>query len=173
MLPLLLLAAAPLAAPACPIDKAVYRLAEAPGYTAGFDLQERRKRLASDLVLWVRTPKRTYWFSFQAPNGYGGTYISPDIDPAVSATMSDDAEAEASDTGQEAEPVMIEFDAFDGNLKALKTAPQAGDKAPALLFARGLGPALWYNPAGLSGGDATAAQESMPIGLFRATGCSK
>jgi hypothetical protein len=173
MLSLLLLAAAPLAAPACPIDKAVYRLADAPEYSAGFAPQERRKRVVSDLVLWVKTPKRTYWFSFQAPNGYGGTYISPDIDPAASARMSDDEEADAADKREGAEPVMIEFDAFDGNLKASKTPPQAADKAPALLFARGLGPALWYNPAGLAGSDATAAQESMPIGFFRASGCSK
>jgi hypothetical protein len=121
----------------------------------------------------VKTPRRTYFFSFQAPNGYGGTYIQPDIDPAVSARMSDEEQGAAAERLSAREPVLVEFDAFDSKLKALEGPPQAGGKAPALLFARGLGPALWYNAAGLSGGDEKAEAEALPIGFFRAAGCAK
>ena len=165
----LLFAAAALPAPECPIDRAVYRLNGAPEYTAGFAPQERRNRQVSDLVLWLKTPKRTYFFSLGSPNGYGGTYLAPALDPEAAARMSDDEMYVALDTLRTDEPLDLPFDAFDAELKALDV-PQASDKAPALLFARGLGPALWYSPNALAGG-AEAEPESMPIGLFEAAGC--
>ena len=162
----------PLAAPECPIERAVYALDGAPQFTAGFAAQERRKRLASDLVFWLKTPERTYWFSFGSPNGYGGTYLAPELDPRASARLSDEEERAAAEMMQPGiEPLSVEFDAFAADLKAFEAPPQSSDAAPALLFARGLGPALWYNSVGLSGGDDLAAAESMPIGLFRAAGC--
>ena len=60
MLVSLLLAAAVPAPPACPIDRAVYRLHGAPAFTAGFARHDRRNAYASDLAFWVRTPSRTY-----------------------------------------------------------------------------------------------------------------
>ena len=173
MLLYLLAAAAqpPLAAPDCPIDRAVYALEGAPQFTAGFAPQERRKRLASDLVLWLKTPKRTYFFSFGSPNGYGGTYLAPELDPRASARLSDDEERDAAEKMLSGEPLAIGFDAFGADFVAFKSPPQSSDPAPALLFARGLGPALWYNSVGLAGGDEKAEAESMPIGLFRAAGC--
>ena len=89
MTPILLLAAAAGAAlepPPCPIERAVYRLHGAPEFSAGFLRQDRRKVFASDLVLWLKTPQRAYFFSFGSPNGYGGTWISPDVDPRLSVT---------------------------------------------------------------------------------------
>jgi hypothetical protein len=174
MMPLLLFAmaaAGPLEAPACPIDKAVYRLEGAPQFTAGFVRQDRRKIGPSDLVLWVKTPRRTYFFSFGSPNGYGGTYIAPDIDPRVSVRLDDEAEREASGRATAGEAMTIPFDAFTAGLDAFDLPPQSSDPAPALLFARGLGPALWYESVRLAGNDEGAAQESMPVGLFRAAGC--
>ena len=161
-------AAAALPAPACRIDRAVYRLNADPAYTAGFARQDRRKvSLGSDLVFWLKTPGRTYWFYLASPNGYGGTYIAPDIDPRAAAKLDDEAVA----ARPQAEPALIPLDAFRPNLEAYPSPPQSSDSAPALLFARGLGPELWYEPARLSGGDESAAQESMPVGLFQPAGC--
>jgi len=165
----LLLAAAVPAAPACPIERAVYRLNGAPQFTAGFARQDRRDSAVSDLVLWLNTPKRTYWFSFGSPNGYGGTYLAPEIDPRVSVRLSDDEERDAARRMRMAEPLSLPFDAFRADLSAFGAPPQSGDKPPSLLFARALGPALWYGPGELAGGEAEA--ESMPVGLFEASGC--
>ena len=166
----MLSATAQLAAPACPIDRAVYRLNGAPEFTAGFLRQDRRKVNASDLVFWLKTPKHTYFFSFSSPNGYGGTYISPDIDPRLAVRMSDDEERDATKRATASEPPYIPFDAFAPDLKSVGT-PTSATPPPAFLFARGLGPALWYEWTALAGNDPKAEQESMPIGLFEPAGC--
>jgi hypothetical protein len=171
MLSALLLAAAVPAAPACPIEKAVYRLDRAPQFTAGFARQDRRDSAVSDLALWLKTPKRTYWFAFVSPNGYGGTYLTPEIDPRLSARLSDDEERDAAERMQPAEALGLPFDAFAADLRAFRAPPRSSDKPPSLLFARALGPALWYGPSTLAGGDPAAQPESMPVGLFRAAGC--
>ena len=168
----LFLAAALPSPPACPIERAVYRLHGAPQFTAGFARQDRRDTAVSDLVLWLNTPKRTYWFSFGSPNGYGGTYLAPEIDPRLSVRLSDDEERDAAKKMQTIEPLSLQFDAFAADLGAFGSPPQSSDKAPSLLFARGLGPALWYSPANLAGGDRGAQEESMPVGLFKAAGCA-
>jgi hypothetical protein len=173
MLTALLLAVAVPAAPACPIDRAVYRLKGDPRFTAGFARQDRRDSGVSDLVLWLNTPRRTYWFGFESPNGYGGTYLSPDLDPKVSIRLSDDEERDAAERMQPPQPLNIGFDAFRSDLSAFKTPPRSSDRPPALLFARGLGPALWYGPSTLGGNDSAAQQEAMPIGLFVAAGCGR
>jgi hypothetical protein len=171
MLSALLLAAAMPSPPACPIERAVYRLKGDPGFTAGFARQDRRNSGASDLVLWLKTPKRTYWFAFGSPNGYGGSYLTPELDPRLSVRLSDDEEWEAGKRMEPPDPLGIEFDAFRADLGAFRSPPQSSDRPPALLFARGLGPALWYGPSTLAGNDSTAEQEGMPIGLFVAAGC--
>jgi hypothetical protein len=166
-----MLAAAALAVPQCPIDRAVYRLNTAPEFTAGFIRQDRRKIRASDLVFWLKSPQRTYFFAFFAPNGHSGTYIGPDIDPRISATLDDDAEFEATKRAAGEEPMMIEFDAFDPALKPYDTPPQADSPPPVRLFARQLVQALWYNVAAAAGNDEKAAQESIPAGMFEPAGC--
>ncbi|HEX8308101.1 MAG TPA: hypothetical protein VF645_06740 [Allosphingosinicella sp.] len=171
MLTALLLAAAVPAAPACPIEKAVYRLKGDSKFTAGFARQDRRDSGVSDLVLWLRTPKRTYWFGFAAPNGYGGTYLTPEIDPRVSARLSDDEERNQAKKMELPDPLSLEFDAFRADLGAFQAPPQSSDKPPALLFARGLGSALWYGPSTLAGNDPKAEREGMPVGLFVPAGC--
>lgn len=171
MLTALLLAAAVPAPPACPIDRAVYRLKGDSKFTAGFARQDRRDSAVSDLVLWLNTPKRTYWFAFGSPNGYGGTYLNPELDPRVSVRLSDEAERDAAERMEPPEPLNIEFDAFRADLGAFRAPPQSSDRPPALLFARGFGPALWYAPSTLAGNDPTAESEGMPIGLFVAAGC--
>jgi hypothetical protein len=154
-----------------PIERAVYRLHGDPKFTAGFARQDRRDSAVSDLVLWLKTPKRTYWFGFVAPNGYGGTYLTPELDPRLSVRLSDDEERAAAEKMEPPDPLAIAFDAFAADLGAFKGPPQSRDKPPSLLFARGLGSALWYGPANLAGGDETATSEGMGIGLFEAAGC--
>jgi hypothetical protein len=171
MLTALLLAAAVPAAPACPIERAVYQLKGDTKFTAGFARQDRRDSGVSDLVFWLNTPKRTYWFGFGSPNGYGGTYLNPEIDPRISIRLSDDEERDAAERMQAPDPLNLEFDAFRADLGAFQAPPQSRDKPPALLFARSLGPALWYGPSTLAGNDSTAQQEAMPIGLFVPAGC--
>jgi hypothetical protein len=172
MLTALLLAAAVPAPPACPIERAVYRLHGDPKFTAGFARQDRRSAAVSDLVFWLKTPKRTYWFGFVAPNGYGGTYLTPELDPRLSVRLSDDQERDAGEKMQMPDALGLPFDAFAVDLKAFEAPPQLGDKPPALLFARALGPALWYGPTTLAGGDEKAESEGMPVGLFEAAGCA-
>lgn len=160
------------AAASCPVEQAVYRLRPNPDFTAGFVRQDRRKVRASDLVLWLKTPQRTYFFSFASPNGYGGTYLVPDIDPRAAAGMSDEEERRATGRASTAiEPLSIHFDAFEADLDAYEWPPQSGQPAPSFLFARGLGPALNYEWTALAGGDPGAVRESMPIGMFERAGC--
>ncbi|HYE28601.1 MAG TPA: hypothetical protein VEA61_10255 [Allosphingosinicella sp.] len=172
MLLSLLLAAAVPSPPACPIDRAVYRLHGAPAFTAGFARHDRRNAHASDLAFWVRTPLRTYWFSFGSANGYGGTFVSPALDPRRSAVMSDDALYDALDRLKAVEePVSLGFHAFDTGLGAFPYPPGGDSPAPALIFVPDLGRTLWYSPVALAGGDETARKEAMPTGLFEPAGC--
>ena len=173
MLLSLLLAAAVPSPPACPIERAVYRLHEVPGFTAGFARQERRVASASDLAFWVRTPLRTYWFSFGSPNGYGGTFVSPALDPRRTARMSDDELYAALDRLKAAtdEPVALGFHAFDGALGAFESAPATDGPPPALVFVPDLGRTLWYSPVALAGGDQKARDEAMPTGFFEPADC--
>jgi hypothetical protein len=157
-------------AAACPIDRAVYRLHGAPAFTAGFARQDPRKTYASDLVLWLKTPKRTYWFSFSTPNGYGGTYIWPEVDPRRSRASAEPLDPPP--VPDQEEPAQIAFDAFGEDRSAFQMPPQSKDRAPAFLFARGLGPALAYEPVRLAAGDPKAEMENMPVGLFERAGCA-
>jgi hypothetical protein len=159
------------AAPACPIERAIYRHHSAREFTAGFARQDRRKPSTSDLAFWLRTPERTYWFSFESPNGYGGTYIAPDVDPVLSAAAAEPVDPPERDGDGGGEFVPIAFDAFASDLTAFEAPPQSTDKAPALIFARGLGPSLWYEPIALAAGDESAHPESMPIGFFERASC--
>jgi len=121
----------------------------------------------------MTTPRRTYWFAFSAPNGYGGTFISPDIDPRVARQKTDaELDAEDRDVAQgDEELIALEFDAFHADLTSYDAPPRSSDPAPARLFARRLGSSLWYNPVGLSGGDAAARQEAIPIAMFKPLRC--
>ncbi len=171
MLELLAAVAAQLAQPACPIDRQVYRLQPDRRFSAGFAPIDKRLAFASDLHFWLKTPKRTYWFSFRAPNGYGGTIVMPDVSPAEAAKALRDDAAPPPAPADEGEPVAIEFDAFRPDLTVYPNPPQSSDPAPARLFTRGLGPSLWYEPEMLAGGG-KAERESMPIGMFAPAECA-
>lgn len=174
MLLALFLAAAVPSPPACPIERAVYRLHGAPTFTAGFERLDRRGASASDLAFWVKTPLRTYWFEFGSPNGYGGTFVSPALDPGRSVGMSDDELYEALDRLKAVgEPVSLGFHAFDSGLESFPYPPATGSAPPALIFVPDLGRTLWYSPVELAGGDPSAKDEAMPTGLFEPAGCRR
>jgi hypothetical protein len=95
----------------------------------------------------------------------------PDVAPEKMAlTLEEDAPEPPASGGEEEDAVMIAFDAFRADLSVYKTPPQVGDPAPARIFARELGSALWYNAPALAG-DPAAQHESMPISMFEPADC--
>ncbi|MES2987506.1 MAG: hypothetical protein V4808_06350 [Pseudomonadota bacterium] len=173
-----------LKAPKCPIDKAIYVLKGAPEFTSGFT-KLAHGRMTSDLLFWIKTPKRTFWFGFESPNGYGGTWLSPSVSAALldAEDMREEGEppqamkdwdASAKKAGDEPDPLKnITFDTFDPDLKSADGPPQAGDDAPARIFMRGIGQALWYNWDWAAAGDPKAEQESIPTAMWEPKGCAK
>jgi hypothetical protein len=143
-------AAAPPAA--CPIARTIYAQPGNPGVTAGFAKQGIKTSYASDLVFYVKRGKDVFWFGLESPNGYGGTYLYPRIDPKLvkanvpdGDTPSDAIPALESTVNEEGnDRAQIDFDGFDLALKTLSGPPQSTSKAPAYLFARGLGPFFHY-----------------------------
>ena len=157
----------------CPVDRAVYRLRTGMDvdFTAGFARQDPRKAERYDLVFWLKTPKRTSFFSFSEPHRHewGGAVISPDIDPKRAATL-DDYRLE-DETEQMRGQLSLEFDTFspelyDWGIPAIINPP------PALIVCRGLAWELRHNPCKLSGGDYRAEPEEMPNGLFLLSECA-
>ncbi len=131
---------------ACPIERTIYRQPGNPGTTAGFARQGLMTAYASKLVFWVKGAGQTFWFGFNAPNGYGGTYLYQRIAPsAVKPAPEGETPVDTLEQGDGDEAIdPIEFDAFDAQLMAFQGPPQLGDRAPAYLFARGLGPLFHY-----------------------------
>jgi hypothetical protein len=174
-------AAAKSAAPAaCAIDHAVYTQKGNPGVSMGFAKQGIKTSYASDLVLYVQRGKDKFWFGFEAPNGYGGTYLYPRLDPklvkpaADGETPSDtlppgDPSAAAIEAAKDETIAELNFDAFNAALDAFTGPPQLSSKAPAYIFARDLGPLFHYAHNG------NLYKLSEPVGIeiamWRQTGC--
>ena len=156
----------------CPVDRAVYHLRQDPAFTAGFAKQDPRKAERYDLVFWLKTPRRTYWFSFSEPRRHegGGPIISPEIDPARAAKM-DDYSLQYETERLRERGLELAFDSFspelyDWGIPAIINPP------PALIFARGLAETLRDQPHKLAGGDYRAEEEMMPSGLFLLSECA-
>ncbi len=169
MLALGLTALALAGAPDCTAEHAVYQLRGAPGVTAGFTKQRFQINYASDLFFWIKTEDgRRWWFSMNSPNGYGGIFLSPDVD----AEKITEADREAEAPPPPDDPIEVDFDLFDGDYGYLDNPPQSGAPAPAHLLARGIGPLLWYNPVGAANGDKSAKAASVPIAMYDLAGCA-
>lgn len=157
----------------CPVERAVYRLRTGmeTAFTAGFARQDPRKAERYDLVFWLKTPKRTYFFSFSEPERFvgGGPFISPEIDPKQAAAM-DDYRLEY-ETERVRGDLALEFDTFSPELYEWGV-PAIINPPPALIVARGLARALRERPRELSGGDYRAEAEEMPGGLFLLSECA-
>jgi hypothetical protein len=133
---------------ACPIDRVIYRQPGNPETTAGFARQGLRTSYASDLVFWVRGGGQIFWFGLESPNGYGGTHLYQRIAPSAVKPATEEGSTPV-DTlpdiaGEESEVATIDFDTFDAAVKAYQSAPQSASRAPAYIFARGLGPLFHY-----------------------------
>ncbi|MBC7499190.1 MAG: hypothetical protein H7315_01580 [Herminiimonas sp.] len=156
------------AAAPCPAERAIYRLRGVPGVTAGFTRQRYQINFASDLFFWVRTADgRRWWFSMNSPNGYGGPFLSPDVD----ATKITKADREADQSSSPGSSIEVDFDMFDRNYGVITTPPQEGGRAPSHLYARGLGSLMWYNPVGAANGDKRAKAGSIPIAMYDLKSC--
>ena len=158
----------------CPVDRAVYHLLtgsfDPPAFSAGFAKQDPRKAERYDLVFWLKTPKRTYFFSFSEPDWHDGPFITPDLDPKRSAKMNDwELEFQADQLSRDRRP--IEFDTFSPELYNWRV-PALTNPPPALIFVRGLSRELWHHPDHLAVGNDPAEQEEMPIGLFVLSECA-
>lgn len=157
----------------CPVDRAVYRLRTGMdvGFSAGFARQDPRKAERYDLVFWLKTPKRAYFFSFSQPQRleWGGPVISPDIDPKRAATL-DEYRLE-DETERARGHLSLEFDTYSPELYDWGI-PVSKNPAPALIVCRGLVQAIRYRPRELSGGDYDAEPEEMPFGLFLLSECA-
>jgi hypothetical protein len=166
----------------CPIDRVILTQSETPGVRAGFARQKVRSNYASDLVFFVQRGNDRFWFGFSSPNGYGGTYIHPQIDPSqVKQPNTDEgpddrlptmivADAEQSHEIRY-EQLRMDFDAFGPDLAIYPGPPQSTDPAPAFIFARELGPHFYY--AGNRGLYNLTEPVGVNIDLWRATGCDK
>ncbi|MBX3563373.1 MAG: hypothetical protein KF730_02235 [Sphingomonas sp.] len=171
-------------APKCAIDKATYRMKDNADYLAGFT-KLAHGRMTSDLLFWIKSPKRTWWFGFESPNGYGGTWLSPSLSAAMidEEDMREDGEQpqafkdwdeSAKQAGDAPDPLQnITFDAFNPDLTAFSNPPQSEDPAPARIFMRGIGQALWYSYTWAAAGDPKAEQESIPTAMWEPAGCAK
>jgi hypothetical protein len=155
----------------CPVDRAVYHLRRDSAFTAGFARQDPRKAERYDLVFWLKTPKRTYFFSFSEPRRFDGVgaFISPEIDPRQAAAM-DEYELEER-TAEVRGKLALEFDSFSPELYDW-SAPFSHNPPPALIVCRGLAEALRSRPRELAGGDWGAEAEEMPSGLFLLSECA-
>ena len=78
-----------------------------------------RKAERYDLVFWLKTPKRTYFFSFSEPqrHEWGGPVISPDLDPRRAAGM-DEYRLE-DETERMRGHLSLEFDTFEPGIVRL------------------------------------------------------
>lgn len=174
------------AAPAsCPITRAIYTQPGNPGVALGFTKQSVKSRFASDLVLLLNAGQQSFWFGFDMPNGYGGPYITPQIDPKLVKDVPEDSEGSPDDRispdGAPLDPSeearasyytdnQMDFDAFDARLINLARVPQANDAPPRYLFARGLGPLFHYAHNG--GLYRLTAQVNVTRDLWRLSGCA-
>jgi len=153
----------------CPAERAVYTLKSDPAFSAGFIPAKHFASMASNLYFWIKSPQRTYWFSFGIGNGYTGISLGPVGDPYIAADGDPDngpariEPEEASHRYLRIYPMLPDFD-------VLESPPSAGDPAPQALFAPEIGTLLWYSPQDATL-DKTAQRDPMDRGVFLLSGC--
>jgi len=169
----------------CPITRAIYTQPGNPGVQMGFTKQVVKSRFSSDLVLVLSAGKQRFWYGFDMPNGYGGPYITPQIDPKLVKDVPEDGEGSPDDRispdgtpldpSEEAQSAyytenQMDFDAFDGRMINLARVPQANDTPPRYLFARALGPLFHYAHNG--GLYRLTAEVNITRDMWRLSGCA-
>lgn len=154
---------------ACRSERALYTLNSDPAFTAGFIPSQHFASMASDLYFWVRSPQRTYWFTFDISNGYGGISLGPVGDPYVAADGDPDNGPVTFEVG-DLNAGSLNVYPMLADMTVLNNPPSLGDPAPDALFAPELGSLLWYEPRAITQ-DKTAMRDPMDRGVFRLTGC--
>jgi len=155
--------------PICPAERAIYTLKSDPAFTAGFIPAEHFASMASDLYFWIKSPQRTYWFTFSISNGYGGISLGPIGDPYVAADGDPDNGPVTLDAGELNRPYMRVYP-MRKDWMVLDNPPSSGDPAPDVMFTPEIGTVLWYAPRAIST-DQTAMRDPMDRGVFLRSGC--
>lgn len=153
----------------CPAERAVYTLKSDPAFSAGFIPAKHFVSMASNLYFWIKSPQRTYWFTFGIGNGYTGISLGPVGDPYIAADGDPNngpvriEPDEASHRYLRIYPMLSDFD-------VLHSPPSVGDPAPYALFAPEIGTLLWYSPQDATL-DKTAQRDPMDRGVFLLSDC--
>ena len=178
-----LVAATPATAKTCPIERTIYKQPGNNNVSAGFVKIDPRETPVSDLLFFVERKGERFFFGFASPNGYGGAYIFPRVDPAKAPfdPNSDDVtewrlpgqiEAESALTeGREPEDYSMEFDAFDAKLRPSDSPPTSKNQPPQYIFSRELGPHFAYAHVGNLYD--LKEQVIVEIAMWRPSGCRK
>ncbi len=168
LMTLTLMTARPAAALDCPAERALYEHAGDPRITAGFIPSRHFTSMASDLYFRVTTTQRTYWFTVQISNGYGGASLLAVGDPYIAADGDPDngpVELGVADGFEHA----MGFHPLDEKL-AIAGVPQRGDMAPPVIFTPDLGLVMWYAPRAITQ-DPMAERDEMDRGAFKLARC--
>lgn len=140
--------------PDCPAERAIYAI---EGSAAELRIVKPPfpASAASDLAIRVQAGEDVLWFSILESNGYGARYLGYISDPTA-PDAADPHDAEGESGGRE-------FGLFDADMNAILNTPQAGDPAPAFLYAPGVGQRFWYDRAG---------RQPIPNGMWRRVTCA-
>jgi len=171
--------AAPVDAASCVTERAVYELPSEDGvFRAQFITARSAAFGASNLYFRMVSPQRTYWFTMNSSNGYGGYSLDPISDPYLPEAQEDgprqmiDYITDWDDPNivvQAERDARLAFYTLDADLNFIGL-PQKGEPAIPYLMAPELGLELWYAPSELSEDDGPE-RDPMPRGLFRFTEC--
>jgi hypothetical protein len=153
----------------CRAERALYTLNSDPAFTAGFIPAKHFASMASNLYFWIKSPQRTYWFTFSVGNGYSGISLLPVGDPYIAADGDPDNGPVQLKAGELNLPYMRIYP-MRHDLTLSETAPTGGDPAPDALFAPEIGTVMWYEPRAITE-DASATRDAMTRGAFIRTGC--
>ena len=174
---LALLSASAASAADCPAERAVY---EMTGEEGPFRVQLlpslHMASAASDLYLQLTTPRRSYWFTFSASNGYGSIAVLPVSDPYADSTK-ESGPRDLLEPSYDAEEgidgellARLHFFALDEDLRVFESPPQSGEPAPPYLMMPDIGAALWYDFQYLTE-DTGDTSDTMPRGVFKLARC--
>lgn len=155
--------------PACPAERAVYTLNSDPAFTAGFIPARHHASMASNLYFWIKSPERTYWFTFGIGNGYTGISLGPVGDPYVAADGDPDNGPMTIEPDQSSYAYLRIYP-MQRDLTVIENPPNAADPAPDAMFAPEIGTLLWYAPRDATL-DETAERDPMNRGVFIRSGC--
>lgn len=159
----------------CPAEHAVYELKSPeaePGeaWKLSFIPASATASIASDLYLQLETPQRTYWFTFNVAQGYGGISIWPVSDPYAEPGPRELIAGDDADALMDEVSGYLRFMSFDENLVVANDPPAQGDVSPRHILLPEIGLGLWYSASAFTE-DEKADRDPMPRGMFTRSGC--